>query len=362
MRQLPSSYNIFFVGLILMLVTLISSCGGKLLMEFSLDTVPLILTPAEKTGVEDYRGRFREIYCAVREDHGHLFPDDKPCEEVIWRLADEPLGTDRTVSLERPRANIRVLVVPGFMSGCGGEDFLEFSYSLKHLETIGYKTGRIVTNGRSSSAYNAVIIRDAILAIKPSEGEQLILVGHSKGVVDILETLVTYPSVVERVTAVVSITGAVSGSPLADGLSGLGEFLRDLRLEACEPGDGNGWKDLKRSTRMEWFKKNKLPQSVSYFSLGAFAPRENISSGLWYFYDRLARVDPRNDSQLIFYDMIIPGSVLLGYVNADHWAVAIPVSRNNVLLAQNVIDKNDFPREVLLESVIRTVQDFLSID
>ena len=188
------------------------------------------------------------------------------------------------------------------------------------------------------------------------------LVGHSKGVVDTLVTLATYPSVAERVTAVVSVVGAVSGSPLVDGMDWLGDFLRDLKLKECEPGDGKGWEDLRRSTRMEWFRKNKLPQSVSYFSLGAFAPRKNISSGLWSFYDRLAMIDPRNDSQLIFYDMIIPGSVLLGYVNADHWAVAIPVSRNNVLLAQNVIDKNAFPREILLESVVRSVQDFLSIE
>jgi hypothetical protein len=30
---------------------------------------------------------------------------------------------------------------------------------------------------------------------------------------------------------------------------------------------------------------------------------------------------------MIFYDQLIPGSVLLGYLNADHWAVAIPINR-----------------------------------
>jgi hypothetical protein len=35
-------------------------------------------------------------------------------------------------------------------------------------------------------------------------------------------------------------------------------------------------------------------------------------------YDKLSKVDARNDSQLLFYDEIIPGSKLLAYVNADH--------------------------------------------
>ena len=38
-------------------------------------------------------------------------------------------------------------------------------------------------------------------------------------------------------------------------------------------------------------------------------------------------IDGRNDSQVIFYDQLIPGSTLLGYLNADHWAVAVPIAR-----------------------------------
>ena len=38
-------------------------------------------------------------------------------------------------------------------------------------------------------------------------------------------------------------------------------------------------------------------------------------------------IDGRNDSQVIFYDQLIPGSTLLGYLNADHWAVAVAIAR-----------------------------------
>lgn len=54
-----------------------------------------------------------------------------------------------------------------------------------------------------------------------------------------------------------------------------------------------------------------------------------ISSFLKSGYDDLSQVDSRKDGQLIFYDQLIPGSVLLRYLNADQWAVAVPINRNH---------------------------------
>jgi hypothetical protein len=62
---------------------------------------------------------------------------------------------------------------------------------------------------------------------------------------------------------------------------------------------------------------------------------------------------------VIFYDMIIPGSTLLGYARADHLAVAIPVNRNWPTLSAGFMDRNGFPREVLLEALIRFVEEDL---
>jgi hypothetical protein len=39
----------------------------------------------------------------------------------------------------------------------------------------------------------------------------------------------------------------------------------------------------------------------------------------------LEKIHPLNDGQLLFVDQLIPGSALLGYINADHWTVAVPV-------------------------------------
>jgi len=68
--------------------------------------------------------------------------------------------------------------------------------------------------------------------------------------------------------------------------------------------------DLERAAldRQKWLSENRLPASVKYFSLVAFTERENISTILRPTYDSLAQIDPRNDSQLIFYDQLIPGA------------------------------------------------------
>jgi hypothetical protein len=79
------------------------------------------------------------------------------------------------------------------------------------------------------------------------------------------------------------------------------------------------------------------------------------------FYQQLAYVDPRNDGQVIFFDAIIPAGTLLGFLRADHWALAMPFSRNLGALPfrATLVDHNAFPREVLLETLVRFVEEEL---
>ena len=87
---------------------------------------------------------------------------------------------------------------------------------------------------------------------------------------------------------------------------------------------------------------------------------ERISSILRVSDDKLSRIDGRNDSQMIFYDEVIPGSTLLGYVNADHWAVALPIARSHDTVASLFVTQNAYPREALLEAVLRFVEEDLA--
>lgn len=88
-----------------------------------------------------------------------------------------------------------------------------------------------------------------------------------------------------------------------------------------------------------------------------FPQPERISSILESSYEKLSRVDARNDSQVIFYDQVVPGSVLMGYVNADHWALAVPVSRTHTTIASLFVTQNAYPREALTEAILRFVEE-----
>lgn len=98
-------------------------------------------------------------------------------------------------------------------------------------------------------------------------------------------------------------------------------------------------------------------------SLVALPEPDRVSAVLRPGYRRIARLDPCNDGQVVWADAIVPGGTLLGYVNADHWAVALPIVRGAPpglrSLAAAPVDRNGFPREVLLEAVVRQVEEAL---
>jgi pimeloyl-ACP methyl ester carboxylesterase len=346
--------------LALILVVGLTSCFHEPILPLSLDTPPLILAPAALAGVTDGRGRFREILCAIRADHGRSLPDDRPCEEVLLALANEPHGSGRPVALGGPRRPLRIAVVPGIFGECFIRLVSPFADGLAHLRTHGYRTDVIHVSALSGSPHNARQIRKAVMGMELGPGERLLLIGYSKGTSDALEALVRFPEIVPRVAALMSVAGVVAGSPLADGLPDLyARLLRHLDVKQCDPGDHRGVESLRRSTRLTALAGAPLPSSVRYFSVGGIVSSAETSSLLRAGRRALDVVDPRNDGQVIFTDTVIPGGTLLGFVRADHWAIALPFSRSTPTLRATLIEHNAFPREVLLEAIVRAVEEAL---
>ena len=46
-----------------------------------------MLAPTVYAGIDDERGRFREIYCAVLDGCGGSVPDYRSCDEALTRAA-----------------------------------------------------------------------------------------------------------------------------------------------------------------------------------------------------------------------------------------------------------------------------------
>jgi hypothetical protein len=59
------------------------------------------------------------------------------------------------------------------------------------------------------------------------------------------------------------------------------------------------------------------------------------------------------------FDQIIPGSTLVAFLNADHWAVAVPVARQHPFVGSILVDHNDYPREAFLEALLRYIEEDL---
>jgi len=338
----------------------VSACSSPLI-PYSTDTPPLALVPASQAGVVDKRARFREIYCAVLEARAKEVPDHRPCEEALNRIGNEPAGTGKPVDLGPSQRGLIAGLVPGIGYACF-EKWLETpGTTKKHVTQFGFDMLTINVDALSSSAHNAREIRDAIMAMQLPEGApRLVLVGYSKGAPDILEAVVGYPEIWPRIAAVVSVAGAVGGSPLAnDAEQYQADLLEHFPGSTCVPGDGGGVESLRTGTRKAWLAAHPLPREVRFYSVVTFPKPERISSILERSYDKLSRIDARNDSQLIFYDEVVPGSVLAAYVNADHWAIVVPVGRSHTTIGSLFVTQNAYPREALMEAILRFVEEDL---
>ena len=50
---------------------------------------------------------------------------------------------------------------------------------------------------------------------------------------------------------------------------------------------------------------------------------------------------------------------MFGYVNADHWALALPIARSHPRIGAMFVTQNAYPREALLEAILRFIEEDL---
>lgn len=325
-------------------------------LEYGTDTPPLILTAAASAGVADGRARFREIYCAVREARGK--PGDAPCGQSLHRLHGEGPPTGRPVHMGQARIKLRIRIVPGIFGECAAHMATPFQDSIGALREQGYDdVAAFAVDGRSSSARNAAQIAQQIGAMNLKPDERLVLIGHSKGMSDILELIGDHEEAVPEGSAIISLTGVVAGTPIADRGVAAYRAVGWIPFPRCPVGDKQGVRSLTRQHRLAYLAAHPLPPKFRYYSIPAFTRASNISSFLKPTHAALAKIDARNDGNVIFHDSVIPGSIVLGHLDADHWAVAMPFEIFAPKRARIFASRNKFPRPVLLEAIARMVEE-----
>ena len=308
--------------------------------------------------VRDGRAGFRVALCAQLRSEGIAAVDDAGCERWLWRLPDEPAtATVSTADRPEPR-HLAVFLVTGAFSECVGDASRPFSAGAARLQAAGARVETVVVSGRSGPQHNARQIAAAVEAAGLGDDDEVILFGYSKGALDILHFMVNFPELADKVDAVVSVAAPVFGSPLAEFAdAAYGTLVAKLPYDKCPPGDGQVIDSVTPASATGWLASNPLPSGVRFYSIVAFTTREHVGRALVPSWRRLASTDPYNDGQVVVADAVIPGSTLLGYVNADHWAIAQQIEVSYPRLVARP-DSTPFPREQLFMAIV----DFVLAD
>ena len=318
----------------------------------------------DRAQLRDGRLRFEQIVAAIITDRGAQLPDPRTAENFFSQVG--PITSDESrldVDLKHTFEDVHVVTVPGFLTECVA--FLAdcLTDGLAHIEQFGATTSIAPIAGRGGCRENAKRLRDHLDAL-PNH-KRLILLPMSKGAADTLEMLALYPDSAQRIDAIVSLVGCVCGSPL-HGLAPdwLKWIERALPLPTCARFGGDAVDSLSPHARETFLKTFTMPEGPKVYSLGAAVGAEEMSNGIMPSYRALCRFDPLNDGQMLLRDQVLPGATILGVLNCDHIATAMPFNRNSGFLSRFVtkyfLNRNAFPREILVEAIVRQVQEDLA--
>jgi len=355
----------------LLLPALLGACAPPALLSYRPEQPPTVTLPIGLAGITDARAAFAtlfdvELRAAGMAASGPWLHGVAPAAQTAT-----PPGLEATFASRAGTTS--VLVVGGLFGDCLGALAVPFGDGVvrdrghnlddgyRQYDDLALRSIRLVgVPGRASSEANGTMVAAAIAteSARP-DVRRVVVVGYSKGTTDTLQALAVlqrHGGVPPKLVAVVSVAGAVMGTPLADFHQPAYDAISPLVTPfECTPSQGGEMESLTRRVRVAWLAANSLPSRVGYYSITAHASLDEMAPPLRVTARQLAAVDPRNDGQLIAADMILPGSTLLAEARADHWDVAIPRDRDPNPLLRASTSGRAYPREALFRAMLKWV-------
>lgn len=352
---------------------LLAGCASTGLLSYRPDDPLTATLPLSLSGVRDERLPFavlfgRELKAASPqariEDwlHGVTAAD---AADASWLRALDGRFAARA-------GHTSVLLVPGLFGDCVDDQSVPFGDGVPRpreeqregayagYADLGLAGLRLVPlPGRMSSAHNGALLASAIRAEAARPGvDRIVLVAYSKGVPDALVALreLAPSGRLDLRLDLVSVAGAVMGTPLADYFQPLYDAVSP-RVEpfGCSASDGEELAALTRRERLRWMNEQRPVTGPGYHSVVAYAEGEEVGLLLQPSHALLRRMDPRNDGQVLAADAVLPGSALLAAARSDHWDLALPRDRHPNALMRGLSSGRAYPREALFRALIRWV-------
>lgn len=375
-------------SLAVLLTAVGASCAGPVKLPTPKDAALSVQLPVVRAGVSDERAGFAAVFEA--QLRSLAWPSSRQARDWLTGVPAtvatvSPAATAATAAEIRSRVaavehrfaeragHTAVLLVPGLFGDCVASQSLPFGdgqvrdaqanrtqaygiYADLGLHSIGLAD----LPGRASAAANGQRLAEQIRVMAARPGvSRLVVIGYSKGVTDLLHALHTLESgrsMPQALTAVVSVSGIVMGTPLADRYGSAYESLAaNFDPLECSGSQGGEVESLRTDVRREWLAQHPLPASVKAYSVVVRADDQSIAAALAPLHRQLAQIDDRNDGQVIVADSILPGSTVLAEALADHWSVALPMERHPSAWRRSLASPRVFPREALLRAVLKVV-------
>jgi hypothetical protein len=315
-----------------------------------------LLTPLRHTNLIDRRLDYARLFCGLLMAHlnSSEWGECGRYLELPGQIQPDPIASFTTA--------YRILVVPGAFSDCAEKTAPAFQPGIDHLirehqiDAFGFTYG-----GFYDATESGKRLADHIDLQWKINQRPFILVGYSKGAADALEAFVQLSDASTKIAALISVAGAVDGSRLPDLFSTLWrgplreveEALRQNR-RCITPDDAIALRSLSRKQRMEFLEQHSF-EGLRRYSIAAAVPEAEVSRVLKPLWRRVSPYSIDQDSQVIVEEGILPRANVLGIAKGDHWAVAMPFSELNDDRIDRWVNKNRFPRTILLEAAIRLV-------
>jgi pimeloyl-ACP methyl ester carboxylesterase len=253
--------------------------------------------------------------------------------KLAWEADDSRMGANEIAELRK----YKVILVPGFLSntttrpvsifGMKVELGKYFGDQMLALRGLGIDYELAAIESEETPAFNAVIIAKEIEA----SPKPVILMGHSKGGLDIFETLIRRKDLRSKVKGIVTIQTPYFGSPIADSILHnkiLAELSRQL-LKAMG-GSINSLRSLDTRQRDSYYRGNlaeinEIVRAIPVITMGTWKDevKHKMDTVLEPLRDEMLEMGMKNDGQVPIASAILPGTDNIKIQGMDHFVTVM---------------------------------------